>query len=191
MRHNGARLPQTMLKMQDCVLLWQGLSVPQESDNEDTGTRKSFVFDIEDAKPPSEFILSVNYKSENMTATGLYSHTRSELSKAGGTKLSKPPTAKNNYGDREFIVKLQPPAGQPGLSTMPWMCYDGPKRTFQTYIPMDTAGLPEVYALLQRDGVKSCNPEYGLIGYKGYFNAKWEGSSVRVFYDRVVSPQAW
>ncbi|KAL7554943.1 hypothetical protein ACHAWF_018506 [Thalassiosira exigua] len=165
--------------------------VPKVVGNKDTGPRKSFVFDIEDAKPPSGMTIAVNYRSGNMIATGLDRHTRSKLNKEGGPKLSKPPTPRNNYGDKEFIVKLQTPAGQLGLPTMPWMCYDGPKRSFEAYIPMNTAGLPEVYALLQRDGVKGCNPENGLIGYKGYFNAKWEGSWVRIFYDRVISPQAW
>lgn len=104
--------------------------------------------------------------------------------------MSKIPTAKNVHGDKEFIVKLQPPVAINAGG--PWMCYDGPVRSFQAYIPPDTPGLLEVYSLLQRDGICTSVPMMpGAIGYKGYLKAKWEGSSIRVFYDQVLSPQVW
>ncbi|KAL7541934.1 hypothetical protein ACHAXR_011369 [Thalassiosira sp. AJA248-18] len=159
----------------------------------ETGSRKSIVFDIEDATPPipdGYALTSVNHKTGSRGVSGVKKDQRAEL-KRKGHKVSKIPTSKNIHGDKEFIVKLQPPTGAVGLPKRPWMCYDGPTRSFQAYIPNDTAGLPEVYELLQREGVKSHNPMFGWPGYKGYFKAKWEGSSVRIFYDRIVSPQVW
>jgi hypothetical protein len=167
-------------------------------------TRKSFVFDIEDAKPPHQNFESLNHQTSTVRLNGMNKQQRSEMaSKLQHVKMSKMPNAKNAHGDREFIVKLQPPAGSvlsnplaplassQGISTLPWMCYDGPKRSFQAYIPSNIAGLQEVYALLQRDGVRTENPMFNVPGYKGYFMARWEGSHIRVFYDRVVSPPGW
>jgi hypothetical protein len=72
------------------------------------------------------------------------------------------------------------------------MCYDGPTRSFQAYIPESTADLSQMFEVMQRDGVQMpIMDDPSVLGYKGYFMAQWEGSSVRVFYDRVVSPQAW
>ena len=131
---------------------------------------------------------SINIQTGNVNVQGMNKQQRSEM-KSKGTKVSKLPTAKNVHGDKEFIVKLQPPVN---VGTIPWMCYDGPARSFQAYIPANTTGLSEVYKVLQRDGVKSFNPMMpSAKGYKGYFKAKWEGSSVRVFYDQVVAPQQW
>jgi hypothetical protein len=107
-----------------------------------------------------------------------------------GQAIHKSPTARNVYGDEEFVVKLQPPISL-GFPNTPWMCYDGPVRSFQSDIDPNTSGLSEVYRLLQRDGIAKVNPMFGLPGYKGYFMARWEGSHIRVFYDRLVSPQAW
>ena len=152
-------------------------------------SNKSFVFNIEDAKPPAAYMTSINHKTGNANVTGLNKEQRAEL-KRKGVKVSKVHSSKNVHGDKKFIVKLQPPAGLIGMSSAPWMCYDGPTRSFQAYIPTHTAGLSEVYELLQREGVKSSSP-LGVSGYKGYFMAKWEGSSVRVFYDQLVSPQPW
>lgn len=155
-------------------------------------TRKSFVFDIEDAKPPNQIFDSFNHQTGTMRLQGMDKQQRSEMaSKFPRVKVSKMPNAKNAHGDGEFIVKLQPPAGSGGISDRPWMCYDGPKRSFQAYIPSNTAGLPEVYALLQCDGVRAVNPMLNVSWYKGYFMAWWEGSHIRVFYDRVVSPPGW
>jgi hypothetical protein len=107
-----------------------------------------------------------------------------------GASHQKAPLARNIYGENEFIVKLQPPVGG-GLSESPWMCYDGPSRSFQAYVPALTQGLTDVYALLQSDGIKSFNPTTGQSGYKGYFKARWEGSCVRVYYDSLAPPQTW
>mmetsp|Transcript_64542 Transcript_64542/g.95506 ORF Transcript_64542/g.95506 Transcript_64542/m.95506 type:complete len:148 (+) Transcript_64542:389-832(+) len=99
---------------------------------------------------------------------------------------------RNIRGDQEFIVKLQPPVGNMlNYPTSPWMCYDGPVRSFSKYIDPDTTGLREVFDLLKRDGIKATNPLIGLHGVKGYFMAQWEGSCIRVFYDRLVPPQNW
>ena len=154
--------------------------------------RKSLVFNIEDAKHPAEFMTSVNYQTGSMRTTGLNKQQRSELNTDHTwSKVGKIPGAKNVYGDKEFIVKLQPPAGSVGLPALPWMCYDGPARSFQAYIPSETSGLQQVYTLLQSEGVKSVNPMLGVPGYKGYFKARWEGDSLRVFYDKIVDPQLW
>lgn len=166
---------------------------PLKGAGSQTGSRKSFVFDIEDARQhpaigTGEGLALINYKTGSFSAAGLNKGQRSELKK-NGHKVSKAPRAKNVHGDKEFIVKLQPPAGL--IAIGPWMCYDGPARSFQAFVPADTTGLPEVYELLQRVGVKSVCPLTGSPGYKGYFMANWEGRSVRVFYDRVVSPQMW
>ena len=153
------------------------------------GSRKSIVFDIEDATPPAPYMTSIHNQTGNVNVQGMNKEQRSEMNKGTATKVSKLPTAKNVHGDREFIVKLQPPVT---VGSSPWMCYDGPTRSFQAYIPANTPGLLGVYKLLQRDGVKSFNPMMPSVqGYKGYFKAKWEGSSIRVFYDQVVAPQMW
>lgn len=155
----------------------------------DSGQRKSFFFDV---KPLDDSRFSFNHKSGIQRVAGMSKEQRSEM-KRKGQKVSKAPTGKNIHGDKEFIVKLQPPAAGCGDGLPPgnWMCYDGPTRSFQLYVPAGTAELPEVYSLLQREGVKTSNPMFGNHGYKGYFYAKWEGGSIRVFYDRLASPQVW
>lgn len=89
--------------------------------------------------------------------------------------ISKLPMSKNVYGDKEFIVKLQPPVGESGMPSCPWMCYDGPTRSFHAYIPVSTPSLKEIFDLMQRDGVRAVNPMSGQSGFKGYFKARWEG----------------
>jgi hypothetical protein len=71
------------------------------------------------------------------------------------------------------------------------MCYDGALRSFQAWIDPNTSGLEQVYWLLKRDCVHAVNPIYDSTGYKGYLMARWEGSTIRVFYDRLVPPPAW
>ena len=174
-----------------------GKTLPEDSN---TGSRKSIVFDIHDAKHPAlqtmqtdTCMTSLNFLTGNTSVVGLNKEKRSELRDSvrnSGANVSKMPTAKNIHGDREFIVKIQPPVAISAGG--PWMCYDGPVRSFQAYISSDTPGLSEVYSLLQRDGICVSVPMMrSAIGYKGYLKAKWEGSSIRVFYDRVVSHQKW
>ena len=73
----------------------------------------------------------------------------------------------------------------------PWMCYDGPERSFQAYIPAETARLQEARKVIERDGIWGMNAMFGQRACKGYCMARWEGSCVRVFYDRLVAPQPW
>jgi hypothetical protein len=71
---------------------------------------------------------SINYKTGSVNAYGygMSKDQRSNIELPWG--VSKTPMMKNIYGDKEFIVKLQSPLGGLGL---PWMCYDGPTRSFQ------------------------------------------------------------
>ena len=164
---------------------------PRKDNDTHAQSRKSFVFGVDEDNlglGPGMTHLSINQKTGTSNISGADKKHRSELKKKGHN-IFKAPTSKNVHGDKEFIVKLQPPVMGPTAG--PWMCYDGPTRSFQSYIPSDTPGLSEVYALLQQEGVHTSNPMLNIRGYKGYFNAKWEGSSVRVFHDRIVSPQIW
>ena len=154
-----------------------------------TGSRKSIVFDIETMKLKGEQCLTLINRFGDVTVQGADKKARQEL-KEKGHRFNKAPTAKNVHGDKEFIVKVQPPALRPFEN--PWMCYDGPTRSFQACIPASTADLSQMFEVMQRDGVKTrAMNDPSVVAYKGYFMAKWEGSSVRVFYDEVVSPQAW
>jgi len=167
-----------------------------------TGDRKSFTFDIEDASLDSvggPYGLFVN-RFGNVSLSGPSEEegkqARKDLRKQHkGANISKVPDARNVHSDSEFIVKLQPPAKtptNPGLrQSNPWMCYDGPTRSFQAHIPSTTTGLDEVYALLQRETRPLQGMVPGVIGYKGYFKARWEGSTVRVYYDRVLPFPGW
>lgn len=154
-------------------------------------SRPSFSFDITEEKDPflkdGVVAYNVNYTTGRITSTAS-KEQRDKLQFEGQT-VHKKPNSKNIYGDKEFILKLQPPA--PFDPAVAWMCYDGPVRSFEVYINSKTSGLKEVYALLQRDGIRATNPVLGVAGHKGYYMARWEGSSIRVFYDRLVSPPAW
>jgi hypothetical protein len=155
-------------------------------------SRLSFSFDIEDAKHPKEedgmVQMMINHNTGRVTAS-VGKEDRAKI-QSKGQKVHKQPTSRNAHGDEEFIVKLQPPTSV-GLPTTPWMCYDGPLRSFQAWIDPNTSGLEQVYWLLKRDGVHAVNPIYGSSGYKGYLMARWEGSTIQAFYDRLVPPPAW
>ena len=98
----------------------------------------------------------------------------------------------NAHGEKEFIVKMQPPAGPGVPAGSPWMCYDGPKRSFQTLVPGDTENLERARELLVEKGIRSQNPHMPeIVGYKGFFKAVWEGEKVRVWLDDLAEVQDW
>jgi hypothetical protein len=163
-----------------------------DSAADDNLTRPSIIVDVATGTTPfgdGMIGVSVSYMTGRMSALG--DVDPSMLKTERGQKVHHTPKSRNIYGDKEFIVKLQSPAGSLGYPTSPWMCDDGPVRSFQTYIPPDTSGLRAVYELLQRDGIESINPVVGLKAYKGYFTAKWEGGAVRIFYNCLAPPQRW
>lgn len=145
--------------------------------------RRSFVFDAATAQDPN--LAGYDNRSAIYTnhRTG---HVTSNLGKKVG--IPKTPTTRNAHGDKEFIVKLQPP-NLPGFG-QPWMCYDGPVKSFQAFIPSDTPGLSEVGKVLKNDGVWMMTP-MGVMGNKGYCMARWEASKIRVFFDCLATPQPW
>ena len=131
-----------------------------------TTKRASFVFEATITKPDNApYFMNINH---NTGAT------------SDGTM-----TSKNIHGDREFVVKLQPPMAGEG----PWMCYDE-KRSFQCFIPEQTSGLPAALTLLRNKGVK-VRTGLGGVGLKGFFTARWEGRQVRVFTDSLVPNPGW
>ena len=170
---------------------------------DEDGQRQSFSFNIDDASPyvpPGMVHSNFNHNTGTVNLKGMTEDQQAAV-KAGitqkGVTITATPDARNIYGDQEFIVKIQPPASRDGgytragqLPDGPWMCYDRP-RSFQAYIPDTTSGLVEAYALLQQRGIKSSNPMTGQRGYKGYFHARWEGSNVRIYYDRLAPHQPW
>ena len=95
-------------------------------------------------------------------------------------------TANNIHGRKKFIVKMQPGAsGSRAIGQMPWRVYDQ-TRSFETFSPpMSDAGMQVAKETMMRDGI------FNGAGYKGYFEAQWEGNNVRIFVDKCAPPQRW
>jgi len=105
--------------------------------------------------------MMINHNTGRVTAS-VGKEDREKI-QSTGQKVHKQPPSRNAHGDEEFHAWIDP----------------------------NTSGLEQVYWLLKRDGVHAVNPIYGSSGYKGYLMARWEGSTIRVFYDRLVPPPAW
>lgn len=164
--------------------------VSQTSTSE--SVRPSFTFDAlktsqaglhADANGKAFFNITENYRTGRLTSNVTDKSRRRQ-------GMGKIPTTRNVHGDKEFIVKLQPPLPLPG-GPSDWMCYDGPARSFQATLPGDTPGLMEARAILEKEGLWSVHPQLGIPGVKGYFMARWEGSCIRVYYDRLAPTQSW
>lgn len=172
------------------VCLESGTSADVEAASE--STRPSFTFDAltesvaghrEDSGNAPMYVTQ-NYRTGRM---------ESNFAERSGSRtgMGKIPKTRNVYGEKEFIVKIQIPLPLPG-GPSDWMCYDGPTRSFQATVPVDTTtGLKDAKAVLEKEGIWSIHPQYGIPGVKGYFVAKWEGSRIRVYYDRLAPPQSW
>jgi hypothetical protein len=62
---------------------------------------------------------------------------------------------------------------------LPWMCYDGPTRSFQASFQLIL--LDWTRYMISCKGMEYANPMLRVSWYKGYFKAQWEGGSIRVF----------
>jgi len=161
----------------------------QSCSNDAATTRPNFCFVVKAGRPGSRFVVSQSHISGALTASGMTKEQR-ESFKAGSARVQSAPTPRNVKGEQEFIVKIQPPVTH-DPSSEAWMCYDGPTRSFQCYIPPETEHLVECYEKVQRDGIPSMNPVLRIPGYKAYCWAKWEGNRLRVFFDRFAPTQTW
>ena len=157
-----------------------------EALNDVKSTRPSFTFNAlatsMGSNDEEHLNVSVNYRTGRTTAN---------MRSGKKTGMGKIPTTRNIHHDKEFIVKLQPPLVAPPGCPHDWMCYDGPARSFQASVPGNTPGLMEARATLEKEGIWSVHPTFGIPGVKGYFKARWEGSRIRVYYDRLAPPQSW
>jgi hypothetical protein len=156
-----------------------------------TGSRPSVVFSL---RPPEEmvgkFMATYSHNSERGPSVTA-SRTSGDIKPVSGS------APKNVHGNREFMVKVQPPNG--GLMSngpfgfaskelanaagQPWVAliYDE-HRSFMSHLPMDTPGIDALLRLVRLEGWK---------GIKGYFQAQREGDNLRIFADRIMPQPAW
>eukprot|EP00966_Prymnesium_polylepis_P304244 7029175-Prymnesium_polylepis.2 len=90
---------------------------------------------------------------------------------------------KNIHGQREFVVKVQPP-GKLAPEETACMVYDE-NRSFQSFLPLASHGIEAILQLIKNYGVH--NPR----GSKGFFMARREGTRLRIFADKLVPPPSW
>ena len=108
-------------------------------------------------------------------------HNGAPMPRLDKLKILDPSVApKNEHGEREFVVKVQTPP--PMDTSMGCMVYDE-RRSFQTYMPMDTPGIEPLLGLIHNHGPGG--------GRKGYFTARREGSNLRIYSSEMVRPPAW
>lgn len=99
--------------------------------------------------------------------------------KSGAMYMAKKGEIPANYHKAEFLVKVQVPLM--GGAATPLMIYDQ-QRTFQELCAGDSAAGRELSIMIRQQGVN---------GIKGYFAARREGDSLRIYTDRIAAPQAW
>lgn len=164
--------------------------------NNNDPNRPSVIFEVDQDKR-TDYQLMINNATGQLSVdggSGPDSLTMKKEFGAQGIRMMQEP--RNIHGDKEFIVKVQTPvcfaASLSQKPVKPWFCYDGPVRSFQCYIPPETDGLGKAFELLREKGIRAENQMMaGMVGYKGYFMARWEGGSVRFFNDRLVPHPGW
>uniref|UniRef100_A0A7S0NRM5 MYND-type domain-containing protein n=1 Tax=Calcidiscus leptoporus TaxID=127549 RepID=A0A7S0NRM5_9EUKA len=94
---------------------------------------------------------------------------------------------KNIHGSEEFAVKVQ--ASDAALlgseAAMPCHVYDE-ARSFTGFLECHTPGITPLLRLIQGHGA-----HFRGRGAKGYFLARREGTSLRIFTDRILPQPAW
>ena len=83
---------------------------------------------------------------------------------------------------------MQPIADGRQIGPAPWMVYDQ-KRKFRCFAARELAGMDVARATVMREA--EFITQMGASGYRGFFDAQWEGSFLRVFVDHCLPPQGW
>ena len=170
------------------------------------GDRTSLVFSLVPLRERvGKYEFSVSAQTGDVTAGGRRLAAGSKASeKAMKPISSEVPT--NVHGRRVFVVKVQPPcsrryesgmlagAGPFGFASHAellehnehavWaaMVYDE-ARSFTSYLKLDTMGIEPLLRHVSTHGQKG--------GTKGFFRAVREGTSLRIFTDRILDDQGW